>query len=302
MPEADEGPFLTEERGLLRSVSAMLCSYLDRERAQAEANESRMLVESAFSGLSEGVLLIDSATGKILSCNESAGRMFGYTTDELIGELTLELFEDKQSLDRFYDLYAPTLRREGRFKSEYSFRRRDGSLIHAEITMILLNDAAGERPGIVGVLRDITEERALQTSISRYRYIVSASRDPMYFVDDTYTYLVANQAAAEWHARPSEKIVGRTVMEMHGAEKFEDVVKPMLDRCLGGEAVEYQAVLKYRGRGRCEAAIRYDPCRDDSGRVIGVAVSVRDVSQYQNSEESGTDKERVVIPLNAPRR
>lgn len=301
-PEADEGPFLTEERSLLKSVAAMLCSYLERERAQAEANESRMLMERAFSGLSEAVFLIDSATRKIISCNESAGRMFGYPTDELVGEQTEELFEDKRSFEQFYALYAPTLKREGKFKGEHPFRRRDGSLVHTEVTMTALDDEKGAQAGIVSVLRDITEEKALQIAIARYRYIVSASRDAMYFVDDTYTYLVANQAAAEWHARPIVKIVGKTVKEVHGADKFENIIKPMLDRCLEGEAVEYQSVLKYRGRGRCEAAIRYDPCRDDSGRVIGVAVSVRDVSQYQNSEQSDRHKEGVVVPLKAPRR
>jgi hypothetical protein len=76
----------------------------------------------------------------------------------------------------------------------------------------------------------------------------------------------------------------------------------MLDRCLSGESVEYHSVLKYRGRGRCETAVCYDPCRDDSGRVIGAAVSVRDLSQYQSSQQSEREKQRVVVRLNAPRR
>ncbi len=301
-PEADEGPFLTEERNLLKSVAAMLWAYLERECAHAEANQSRMLMENAFSGLSEAVLLVNSATGRIISCNESAGRMFGYTTDKLVGAGTEELFEDKKSFQQLYDLYAPTFKREGKFRAEYSFRRRDDSLVHTKITMTSLDDEKGGRAGIVSVLRDITEEKALQIALARYRYIVSASRDPMYFVDDSYTYLVANEAAAEWHARPVEKIVGRTVSDIHGEDRFEGIIKPMLDRCLAGESVEYQSVLKYRGRGRCETAIRYDPCRDDSGRVIGAAVSVRDLSRYQNSQQSEREKQRVVVRLNAPHR
>lgn len=301
-PEADEGPFLTEERSLLKSVSAMLCSYLERERARAEASESRRLMESAFSGLSEAVFLIDSSTRKIISCNEFASRMFGYTKKELAGEQTVALFEDKKSFDRFYELYAPTLKREGTFKAEYPFRRRDGSLVDTEITMTVMDDQVGARAGIVSVVRDISEEKALRVAVSRYRHIVSASRDPMYFVDNSYTYLVANEAAAEWHARPVERIVGRTVMEIHGAEKFENVIRPMLDRCFAGKSVEYQSVLGYRGRGPCEVAVRYDPCFDESGRVIGVAVSVRESVEYQISQKSGRKKEPVVVPLKAPRR
>ncbi len=301
-PEADEGPFLTEERSLLKSVAAMLCAYMERERAQTEANESRMLMESAFSGLSEAVFLIDFATRRIISCNESAGRMFGYASEELVGEETEKLFEDKKSFEQFYDLYAPTLEREGKFKGEYPFKRRDGNLVHTEVTMNALYNEKGARTGIVSVLRDVTKEKSLQEAIMRYQHIVSASRDAMYFVDETYTYLVANEAAAQWHARPSDEIVGKTVMEVHGVDRFESIIKPMLDRCLAGEAVEYQSVLTYRGRGQCATAIRYDPCRDDAGRVIGAAVSVRDVSQYQNSEENGRDKDGVVVPLNAPRR
>lgn len=301
-PEADEGPFLAEERSLLKSVAAMLCAYMDRERAQADANQSKILLESAFSGLNEAVFVVDYSTSKIISCNDSAGRMFGFTSEELIGNKTDKLFKDKESFNRFHQLYAPILKREGKFKGEYPFRRRDGGLVHTEITMTALYDENGARTGVVSVLRDITEEKSLHQAVARYRYIVSSSRDAMYFVDDTYTYLVANDAAAEWHARPIEEIIGKTVKEVHGVERFESIIKPMLDRCFAGESVEYQSVLEYRGRGQCDAAIRYDPCRDDSGRVIGAAVNVRDVSQYQNSDESGHDKERVVVPLKAPRR
>lgn len=301
-PEADEGPFLTEERSLLKSVVAMFCAYLERERAQSEANESRMLMESAFSGLSEAVFLVESTSRKIVSCNESAGKMFNCPADELIGLKTKELFENEESFGSFYNLYSSVLKQEGRFKTEYPFKRRDGSLVHTEITMTVLNEKNGLRTGLVCVLRDVTEEKALLEAVARYRYIVSASRDPMYFVDNSYTYLVANDAAATWHARPVEEIIGRTVADVHGDDKFEGIIRPMLDRCFAGESVEYQSLLDYSGHGRCEAAIRYDPCRDDSGRVIGAAVSVRDVSQYQDPKENDRDKERVVVPMKAPRR
>jgi PAS domain S-box-containing protein len=301
-PEADEGPFLAEERSLLKSVSAMLCSYLDRERAQAEANESRALMESAISGLNEAVFLIDSSAWRIISCNESAGLMFRCATDELVGEQMIELFEDRESFDRFYDLYAPALRREGTFKAQYPFRRRDGSLVDTEITVTELDGTQGTRAGIVSVLRDISAENELQFAVARYRHIVSASPDPMYFVDNSYTYLVANEAAAKWHARPVDKIVGRTVMAIHGADEFVNVIKPMMDRCLAGESVEYLSALSCRGSGRCDAAVHYEPCLDESGRVVGLAVSVRNVSQQQISKRIGRKKEAVVVPLNAPRR
>ncbi len=301
-PEADEGPFLTEERSLLKSVGAMLCAYLERERAVAKLNENKSLMESAFSGLSEAVCLVDSETGKIVSCNESAGRMFGHPVEALAGRGMDELFDDKTSFERFRESFVPKMECEGKFKTEYPLRRRDGSHVHTEITLTPLNDGRDSRAGLVCVLRDISEQKSLSLAVARYRYIVSANRDPMYFVDDSYTYLVANEAAAQWHDRPIEEIVGRTVKEVHGRARFENIIKPMLDRCLAGESVEFQSVLEYRGRGRCDAAIRYDPCRDESGRIIGAAVSVRDVSAYQSPSDDQADKERIVVPMKAPRR
>ncbi|MDX1527484.1 MAG: PAS domain S-box protein [Gammaproteobacteria bacterium] len=301
-PEADEGPFLTEERSLLKSVAAMLCAYLERERAVAKLNENKSLMESAFSGLSEAVFLVDSETGRIVSCNESAGRMFSHSVEALAGRGMDELFEDKTSFKRFQDSFVPALECDGKFKTEYPFRHRDGSLVHTEITLTPLDDGRNARAGLVCVLRDISEQKSLALAVARYRYIVSASRDPMYFVDDSYTYLVANEAAAQWHGRSVEEIVGRTVKEVHGRARFENIIKPMLDRCLAGEPVEYQSVLEYRGRGLCDTAIRYDPCRDESGRIIGAAVSVRDVSAYQSTNDGRTDNEGIVVPMKAPRR
>ncbi len=301
-PEADEGPFLTEERSLLKSVAAMICAYLEREQAQAKANENRIRMESAFSSLSEAVFTLDPTTRKIIACNESAGRMFGYKVDELIGVSTRQLFEDKSSFQRFYQSCTPSLKRDGKFKGEQSFKRQDGSLLFTEITMSVLDKEKGARAGIVSVLRDIAEERALEETLARYRYLVFASQDPMYFVDDSYLYRVANEAAAEWHQRPIEDLIGRTVMEIHGQNRFESVLKPMLDRCLAGESVEYKTMLEYRGRGRCEAAVRYEPCYDESGRVIGTAVTVRDLSKSRKTEDPSGKKDRVVVSFNAPRR
>ncbi len=300
-PEADEGPFLTEERSLLKSVAAMLFAYVERERAVTEFNENKLLMESAFSGLSEAVFLVDSKTGRIVSCNESAGRMFGHPIEALAGRSMEELFDDETSFERFRDLFIKALERGEKFKTEYPFRHRDGSLVHTEVTLSPLDDSKHERAGVVCVLRDISEQKSLELIVARYRYIVSASRDPMYFVDDSYAYLVVNEAAARWHGRSVEEIVGRTIREVHGKARFENVIKPMLDRCLAGESVEYQSELEYRGRGRCDAAIRYDPCRDESGRIIGAAVSVRDVSPYQHTNDDRADKERIVVPMKAPR-
>ena len=79
---------------------------MERERAQDRANESKMLMESAFSGLSEAVFLVDVSTRRIVSCNQSASRMFGYPVDELIGEQTERLFEDEKSFKQFIKMLA----------------------------------------------------------------------------------------------------------------------------------------------------------------------------------------------------
>ena len=136
-------------------------------------------------------------------------------------------------------------------------------------------------------------------ALQMYESMVTASRDPMVYVDPTYTYRAVNQAYCDEHLRTQEEILGRTVTEVFGKEMFEATLKPHLDRCLKGEQVSFDFWWTSPSRGRRHVEARYDPFCEPDGSVSGVMVNVRDTTDRKLIEE---EHERSLAGLEAANR
>lgn len=72
-----------------------------------------------------------------------------------------------------------------------------------------------------------------------YEYIVNLSRDFITLIDRAYRYELVNESYCETIKRPRDEILGKSVAEVWGDEKFEQTIKPRLDTALSGEEVHY---------------------------------------------------------------
>jgi len=73
--------------------------------------------------------------------------------------------------------------------------------------------------------------------VSIFEHIVNLSRDFITLIDHNYRYVVANDAYCREMQKTREQIVGRTVAEVWGQERFLSPIKGYLDRCFNGEEV-----------------------------------------------------------------
>ena len=145
------------------------------ELALEESEEKfRVLTEKSVTGI---YILQDS---KMAYVNPSFAKMFGYSTDEIIGILSPEdlLHTD----DRPYMRRRLTERLDGEIASSSSFYnaiRKDGALLFVEACAMLIEYQG--KPAVMGTLIDVTErmrmEEELRTSEGRYRGMVMNSND-----------------------------------------------------------------------------------------------------------------------------
>ena len=62
--------------------------------------------------------------------------------------------------------------------------------------------------GVSCAVQDVTEREAAREALQWYRSMATASRDPMVYLDSTYTYRAVNQAYCDEHQRTREEILG----------------------------------------------------------------------------------------------
>lgn len=79
--------------------------------------------------------------------------------------------------------------------------------------------------------------------------------------------------------------MGRRVADLAGEDRFQDVIKPHIDRALAGEATQLETAFSFPGMGVRQVEVSYLPAYGDAGRVLGVVVRVHDIEQRKQRED-----------------
>jgi PAS domain S-box-containing protein len=113
----------------------------------------------------EGIIGKD-LNGTITGWNKGAERIFGYTSEEIIGSSVSRLIPKDRAEEG--DAILEKLRRgESVHHLETLRRRKDGKLIEVAVTASPVRDAAGHVIGVAKVASDISEKKRIQRELAR---------------------------------------------------------------------------------------------------------------------------------------
>ncbi len=112
--------------------------------------------------------------------------------------------------------------------------------------------------------------------------ILDCMPDRIAVITPDYRYLYTNPVnAARLEERPMD-LVGRHIVEFVGIQRFEQRVKPNLDKCFAGETVDYTFAKDVDNRTvvvRC----RMTPCMSSTGKVIGAILILQEIADRRRS-------------------
>ena len=147
---------LFDQSGALTGAVNMLVDITERRRAELDARRLAAIVES-----SDDAILAKDLNGVIITWNQGAERLFGYTQDEVVGKpITILIPADRRDEE-------PTILariRSGERIEHYETirRRKDGSLVEISLTVSPIKNLDGRIVGASKIARDITQQRRAQ--------------------------------------------------------------------------------------------------------------------------------------------
>ena len=161
-----------------------------------------------------------------------------------------------------------------------------------------LYDEQGRVTGVLSSGQDVTERQRHTEALHRYERIVASAPDHIAMLDRDYIYRVVNDTYARLYRKPREAIVGHSMAEVLGQPTFDELAKNQLDRCLAGEVVCDQSWLPFPQGERRYMDVSYTPYREPDGRVGGVVVGARDITELKLAEANlHASEERLRIIL-----
>ena len=135
----------------------------------------------------DGVAIIDNGCYRYV--NPAYGDLFGYGTDELVGQNWVKLYPP-QELARLQQTILKQLREHRQWRGESVGLRKDGSRFDQEITLFLLEDKT-----LICICRDISERKAAEQALELTQFAVDNSAFSAFWIDEAGRLSSPNQAA-----------------------------------------------------------------------------------------------------------
>jgi diguanylate cyclase (GGDEF)-like protein/PAS domain S-box-containing protein len=256
-------------------------------RLELAAAEEELRLYATIVEQSEDAIVVRGQDGGIAHWNAGAERLYGYTSEEAIGQPASFLIPPDREGEEA-ELLARALRGESMRQLHTSRVCQDGHVVHVSLTMSPIRGPDGVILGVVGIARDITAEATAQDRLlNNERQLYDAQA-------------LAHVGSWEWDLREERPICSAELSRILGfrpghrptAAEFIAVAHPD-DR----QAVRHHLIAARGGRAgdfeyrivRRDGEVRYVHGRqhtrvDEAGRPSHIYGIVQDITERRRYE------------------
>jgi PAS domain S-box-containing protein len=268
-------------------------TVLGRDITALRKNEARFT--ELFETLQEGIY-ITVPDGTILDVNPALVRMLGYDSkDELLSKRVPDVFTDQAERKSLVDEVERQPSPQGR---EINLTRKDGAAIVCLNTATAVRDTTGRVIRYQGSLMDVTARRQMERQLHKEqefaRRLVDNFPDLILVVDATSHYTFVSPRCEEVLGyEPAET----ASMQLGGRTHAEDlpILLALFSDILEGRQTFASLEIRVRHKLGDWRRIRFNfsPLADETGKIEGVVLSGRDVTELKRLEEQLIQAEKL---------
>ncbi|HKB63344.1 MAG TPA: EAL domain-containing protein [Burkholderiales bacterium] len=183
----------SEER-LMQAISVIgtqIGQFLQRKQREEELRRFRTAMDAS----EDMIWLLDPVNMKVIDINDTACRKLGYTREELLSLAPQDVISiSREELSRIYTRLIQG--GEGDTAVGGWYRRKDGSRFPVEAFRRAVQSEGSHV--IVAVVRDVTERRAAEEELRRFRLAMDNSADMIVLIDRaTMRFVDVNETACK---------------------------------------------------------------------------------------------------------
>jgi PAS domain S-box-containing protein len=268
-------------------------TVLGRDITALRKNEARFT--ELFETLQEGIYIATS-DGSILDANPALVRMLGYDSKEdLLSKRVPDIFTDRAERKSLIEEVEHQPAPQGR---EINLLRKDGSPIVCLNTATAVRDTSGRIIRYQGSVLDVTARRQMERQLHKEqefaRRLVDSFPDLILVVDSASHYTFISPRCQEVLGY---ELAETANMELGGRTHAEDL--PLLLALFADilEGRQTFASLEIRVRHKLgdwrRIRFNFSPLADETGKIEGVVLSGRDVTELKRLEEQLIQAEKL---------
>ncbi len=179
----------------------------DRKKDEEDLKRQAALLDVSY----EAIFSWDY-DGGIISWNQGAERLYGYSNPEAVGVVSHQLLKTEFPIE--FNEFTKILSNDKIWTGELTHTTKSGKKIIVESRQQLIQDASN-RNIVIETNRDITErkkaEEALKLSEQRISDMIESIRDYIYSIDKNWEFIYVNEPSAKDVGYKSSELVNKNI-------------------------------------------------------------------------------------------
>jgi PAS domain S-box-containing protein len=256
-----------------------------RDHKEAEDQPSQMGQLAAIVEYCDDAIIGKTLDGAITSWNPAAERMYGYSSQEIVGK-SFRLLSPGDRTGEIKAILARIKAGEHVDHFETVRVRKDGTRFHASLSISPIWDADGATVGVSTISRDLTKKRH---ALDAARAMIESSLDSLVAISPEGMITDANEATVKVTGVPREELIGTAFSDCFTEpQKANEIYLLVFSR---GMAVDYPLTMRHRDGTLTEVLYNASVYRDLKGNVLGVFAAARDVTSQKQAQKEISDQQ-----------
>ena len=252
----------------------------ERQRTLENAQRMTAIVEN-----SNDAIIAKTLDGIISSWNRAAERMYGYSSEEIIGK-SIEVLCPNERTGEIEAILAK-IRGDQHIEHLQTIRiRKDGTALLVSLDVSPIRDADGAIIGASVIPHDVTEARQAFDSA---RSMIESSLDALVAISPEGMITDVNEATVKVTGIPRAELIGTAFSDCFTEpEKANAIYQLVFEQ---GMAVDYPLTIRHPDGALTEVLYNASVYRDAGGKVLGVFAAARDVTKQHWAQQEVAEQQ-----------
>jgi PAS domain S-box-containing protein len=257
--------------GNVKGVLVFTTDVTEKKKSQEINSRLAAIVQS-----SDDAIIGKTLNGIITNWNDAAGKLFGYTEEEMIGQSIMKLIpKDREGEEA--EIISKLEKGEKIDHFETKRITREGKLLDISLTISPIRDSNGNIIGASKIARDITGRKQIEELNARLAAIVQSSDDVIIGKTLEGTVTSWNNAAEKLFGYSEEEMIGQSIFKIIPPERVNEEYE-ILDQLRQGKKVEhFETKRMAKDKKLIDISLTTSPIRDIRGKIIGASKIARNI-------------------------
>jgi PAS domain S-box-containing protein len=259
------------------------------EQVAGALKDAELARQAKLLDLSFNAVILRDAEDRITYWNKGAEELYGWTRDEVLGQVTHNLFQT--NFPEPLPSIVERLHREKRWQGELIHTLKNGKSLTVLSRWALTHDHETNSEVIMEANIDITQSKEATRASNLLAAIVGSSDDAIISKSLGGMITSWNKAAERMFGYTAEEAIGRHITLIIPADRRDEEIK-ILDRLRRGERIDHFETIRVRKDGALlDISLTISPVKDAAGSIVGASKVARDITERRRTERALRESE-----------